>query len=195
MYRRSPILRAALSPTSQVNQPRNTLNDRIEQQLSKMRLMNVLDSSLPVPTSTQSLKAQVMASEETLMLEIQRLQSVVTELISLFQEFRTSLDDQWQQSAAGLEEKIQRYVDSKLWDIKQELELKVPTQYTEINTLEKQQLTQEISRLKTEIIRLREDQHRLEEKIRRINFLNCQAHGKSSVSLKAVRELLIKKGT
>ena len=136
------------------------------------------------------MRSQMVESEQMLMGEVQRIQTILTELISLFQDYHIALDKQMESIVLDLESKYTRIVNDKISQLRQEFrdslnELREPA--------DDPMITGEILRLKEDILRTKEDQMRIEERLRKINELNCESHFRSSVAIKSIRDVLINK--
>jgi hypothetical protein len=125
--------------------------------------------------------------------ELQRTQSVVTELIALFQDYRMSVEARMTNFIADVDARIERLLDERLAD------MNIPkSQFSTVKSLERKpsnynnpaSASVDLTRLREEVRHLTEDHSRLTEKVKRINELNCESHIKSSLALKTIRDLI-----
>lgn len=145
------------------------------------------------PSGTPMTTASLDDDETTgLAEELQRTQSVVTELIALFQDYRMSVESRMASFISDVDARIKRVVDERLAEMKlgeinpnpklmiEDLKHKDPRLNTPVD----------VNRLRDELRQLGEDHRRLTEKVKRINELNCESHIKSSLALKTIRDLI-----
>ena len=197
MYRRSPILRAALSPSQKTNERTpNILSDKIQQELSRIRIITGKTSEVPFKTvSPRSLRSQVVESEQSLMNEMQSIQTIVTEVISLFQEYRESVDKQIEGMRKELDSRVEYLIADRVQSLKEEIAL-LKISNVAINDqdrMDRDRISSDLFRLRSEMSNMREDQSRLEDKLRRINKENTEVHQKSNMVLNSFRDVLINK--
>ena len=202
MYRRSPILRAALSPSSQTIHSRVLLSDKIDQKLARIRILSgaYCDAGSVSPCSVSS-RRPVVQSSPAVMAEIQQVHSIVTELISLFQDYRTSVDSRIDGVAADLEARLSALIDVRDARPHDRVSDTRPDIFSDecmrrIAALEQlvgesfAPKSNDVRRLREELLRVKEDQARLMEKVRGIHRLNCESHQRSSLAMKALRDLI-----
>lgn len=213
MYRRSPILRAALSPTKKEassNGSRSRLAEKIDKQVTRIRILSGMEPALiseepltPIetPVTSASLSGDTAISAST---EIQRIQATVTELIGLFQQYREVIDARVDAIKSELEDHVNSVIDRRLRSFNNGVEAAPESRNEEpigkiiqsvvereMTLLElKRPINGDVHRIRAELNRVKEDQARLVEKIRRINQLNCESHQKSLLAIKSIRDLI-----
>ena len=170
MYKRSPILRAALSPRNQEASSPKYFSDRLQTEISKIRLLTNLStpsSTAPLNSNPISCTTPAVALEEDMRYDIEKCQAAVLELINLFQEYRLS-------------------VDTKL----SEMETRI-NQTERIPELSNQRTdSTDVKRLREDLDRLNKEQDRLAAKVKRMNDLNCEAHMQAFSAIKSARDLI-----
>lgn len=219
MYRRSPILRAALSPTRKettLHGGRSRLAEKIDKQVSRIRVLSGMEPAMiteqskvvtvETPVTSASISGDVDHSSASN--EIQRIQATVTELIGLFQQYRDVIDARVDNIKSELEAHVNDIIDRRLEFLQalpnhqstagpapiNEQAIAQMIQLVverEMTLLElKRPLNGDIHRMREELGRVKEDQGRLVDKMRRINQLNCESHQKSLQAIKSIRDLI-----
>ena len=182
MYKRSPILRAALSPRSQGEASPRRVSEKFEREVARIRMLSRLEKAHVDAKATETPQTSSSLQEcdtPSLADEVQKTQSVITELITLFQEYRMSVETRMTRFVSEIDERIDRAFDERLQGF-----------LVEQRSGNENSHTVDLKRLKDELRYLKEDQTRLTEKVKRINELNCESHVKSSIALKTVRDLI-----
>lgn len=213
MYRRSPILRAALSPTKKEassNGSRYRLAEKIDKQVTRIRILSGMEPALiseepltPIetPVTSASLSGDIATSTSN---EIQRIQATVTELIGLFQQYREVIDARVEAIKSEMEDHVNAVIEKRLRSFDTAIEAAPESRNEEpigkiiqsvvereMTLLElKRPINGDVHRIRAELNRVKEDQARLVEKIRRINQLNCESHQKSLLAIKSIRDLI-----
>lgn len=198
MYKRSPILRAALSPRA--NDPsENIRGERLQAEINRIRVLANLNGTAPFekPVLTPVTATSSPDTELSIYEEIEKTQSAVTELVSLFHNFRSSVDSRLQSLADSVHSRI---VEERLrsrggnyhrdWIVPKSEELFCPSMEQKNGMYGEVAPDIEVQRLKEELKLLREDHDRLNAKVKRINELNCETHIRSSIAIKKVRDLI-----
>ena len=141
-------------------------------------------------------------SEQALMHEIQRIQEVVTDLISLFQDYRSTIDDQLEQlssQVASIDEKVKQQVESGIARVKKEIISDI-SEYVESTFTRQEELIRrslqefkddQISAIQEELTMIREAEIQIIEKINAISTVNAQCHQTSAIAIKSIRDVLI----
>jgi hypothetical protein len=172
MYKRSPILRAALSPRNQEASSPKYLSDRLQTEISKIRLLANLStpcSATPFNSDPVSCPTPAVAIEEDIRYDIEKCQEAVLELINLFQEYRMSVDTKLSEIEARIDRNQTRRISDFL------------SQRTE---------TTDVNRLRDDLDRLNKEQGRLAAKVKRMNDLNCEAHMQAFSAIKSAKDLI-----
>ena len=215
MYKRSPILRAALSPSRKevsFTGRRSRLTDKIDKQVSRIRILSGMETvgisegqTIPIETPITSVSYGAERDASEIPDEIHKIQATVTELIGLFQQYREVIDARVDNIKSELESYINATLDRRLNALKHDLPSKAPDRShdypvrqmiesvveREMTLLElKRPLNGDVHRIREELARVKEDQARLVDKIRRINQLNCESHLKSLHAVESIRDLI-----
>ena len=177
MYRRSPILRATLSPKSSGQSTPSAVSEKFEREVARIRMLSRLESARNPPVSDNTGFHPIECETPSLADEVQKTQSVITELIALFQDYRMSVEARFAKFISEIDDRIDRAVDQRF------KELQSKRAFTETQQVD-------VNRLREELRYLKEDHARLTEKVKRINDLNCESHVKSSLALKTIRDLI-----
>lgn len=174
----------------------NVLSDKIQQELSRIRIMTGNASDPPFKTiSPRSLRSQVVESEQSLMNEMQSIQAIVTEVISLFQEYRESVDKQIEGLRYDMDSRVDTRISERIQSLKEEISLLRISQIAvnDQERIDRDRLSNDIRRIRSDFENIREDQSRMEEKLRKVIKYNVEAHEKSNNVLQSVRDVLINK--
>jgi hypothetical protein len=153
------------------------------------------------------------------MSEIQRIQGVITDLISLFQDYRTSIDDELGRLTAdisNIDSYIEKIVDSRVSKLREELVSEVNenimnsfhrldevgffdevTRKTiqndpKLSSQHKCQVTNsEMDALRDELALLKDAELQIIAKINAISAANTHCHERSSEAIKSIRDALV----
>ena len=198
MYKRSPILRAALSPRAS-GSTANIAGERLQAEINRIRVLANLNGTVPIekPVMTPITTSSSPDTDLTFFDELERTQCAVTELITLFNNFRSSVDRRLQSLADSIDS---RFKDDQIrgrTEVRDHgFDLPIPRRINGISPALHDSWHSEASpgievqRLKDELKLLREDHDRLTAKVKRINELNCESHIRSSIAIKKVRDLI-----
>ena len=117
MFTKSPLMRPTFTPT----QSRTTveaLSARIN------NILNLLDTPSKSRQQTSESPHAWRESESVIMAEIQRIQEVITDLIALFQDYRSSIDEQLEglaKDVCNMESRMESLMEERFKKMKEEV--------------------------------------------------------------------------
>jgi hypothetical protein len=197
MYKRSPILRAALSPSNQSQQPAPSGSEKFDREIARIKLMAKLDQETSddryAPGSSfTAVSAPKAPSLSALADELQKVQAVITEMILLFQDYQMSVETRLAKFSADMDERIRHaiQVQSQTHSIGMMIGNEPVGAHSIGNQPSYEQFLGDFARLKQGFRILRQDHDRLTDKVKRINAMNCQSHINSSVALKTISDFI-----
>ena len=214
MLNKSPLMRPTFTP-SQNRTTVEALSTRIN------NILNLLDTpSKSRQASSDQPHLAWRESETVMMAEIQRIQEVITDLIALFQDYRSSIDDQLENLAkdvCNVESRVESIVEERLSKIKQELRDEANDNIMKsfhrldengffdqvvLKALQKQKLSQslpihrcevsldDLDNLKEELALVKDAEIQIIAKINAISSANTDCHEKSAEAIKSIRDVL-----
>ena len=212
MFTKSPLMRPTFTP-SQNRTTVEALSARIN------NILNLLDTPSKTRQGSSDAPHAWRESESVMMAEIQRIQEVITDLIALFQDYRTSIDDQLENLAkdvCNMETKMESIIEDRFKRMKEEIAeqaneniMKSFHRLDEIGffdqvvskSLQKQKLPplpvhrcevslDDIDNLKEELAIVKDAEIQIIAKINAIAAANSDCHEKSAEAIKSIRDIL-----
>lgn len=161
-------------------------SERLAMEITRIRaISNLEQKSVMALSDTPVTSASLPFCSREVSEEIDRIETVVLELISHFQEYQESIESRLVTFRLESDRRMDEMVEKKVKAVERGLR----------DFVEKDMLPvmkpPDVQRLRDEFARLKEDQYRLTEKVRRMSELNCESHLKSSATLKALQTSLI----
>lgn len=206
MYTRSPLLHDHLNGPKP---ERNPVVDALTARISS--ILNTMDRPLPSAMQRGGVPAQrpFKNSDEMVVSEITRIQDVVTELISLFQDYRMSIDSQLERlcvEVASLDVKVHMHIDSKITEAKQSIMAEVERRFssdmfhhpeniqvikeTIETTVPQVDHTESITKINAELDMINQAEVEIIEKINAISASNAECHQAAVAALHCLREVI-----